>query len=150
VARLKAIFGRMTQIWVLRSRLEKQPTDLRRRHHHWRDGAPGRRFPGQLRRGGSDERNFAGNARYPPNAAGIGRRANLSAMDIREARLAFAATAAGWNVPLPDQESENIVLDGVPCRILLLYGCFEPRFDSDSHKRNGDGHCGLSIGGGTG
>jgi hypothetical protein len=42
------------------------------------------------------------------------------------------------------------VLDGVPCRILLLYGCFEPRFDSDSHKRNGDGHCGLSIGGGTG
>ena len=28
----------MTQIWVLRSRLEKQPTDLRRRHHYMRDG----------------------------------------------------------------------------------------------------------------
>ena len=31
--------ARMTQIWVLRSRLEKQPTDLRRRHHYMRDGA---------------------------------------------------------------------------------------------------------------
>ena len=30
---------RMTQIWALRSRLEKQPTDLRRRHHYLRDGA---------------------------------------------------------------------------------------------------------------
>ena len=29
----------MTQIWALRSRLEKQPTDLRRRHHCLRDGA---------------------------------------------------------------------------------------------------------------
>src|SRR5246500_598124 len=29
---------RMNQIWVLRSRLEKQPTDLRRRHHYMRDG----------------------------------------------------------------------------------------------------------------
>src|ERR1700687_4525751 len=29
---------RMTQIWALRSRLEKQPTDLRRRHHYIRDG----------------------------------------------------------------------------------------------------------------
>src|SRR5271154_789709 len=29
---------RMTQIWALRSRLEKQPTDLRRRHHYMRDG----------------------------------------------------------------------------------------------------------------
>ena len=29
----------MTQIWALRSRLEKQPTDLRRRHHYLRDGA---------------------------------------------------------------------------------------------------------------
>ena len=29
---------RMTQIWALRSRLEKQPTDLRRRHHYLRDG----------------------------------------------------------------------------------------------------------------
>jgi fibronectin-binding autotransporter adhesin len=28
----------MTQIWALRSRLEKQPTDLRRRHHYLRDG----------------------------------------------------------------------------------------------------------------
>src|ERR1700732_610821 len=30
---------RMTQIWALRSHLEKQPTDLRRRHHYLRDGA---------------------------------------------------------------------------------------------------------------
>jgi hypothetical protein len=30
---------RMTQVWALRSRLEKQPTDLRRRHHYLRDGA---------------------------------------------------------------------------------------------------------------
>src|SRR5215471_21456606 len=30
------------QIWALRSRLEKQPTDLRRRHHYMRDGALGR------------------------------------------------------------------------------------------------------------
>src|ERR1700674_3383275 len=29
---------RMTQIWALRSRLEKQPTDLRRRHYYMRDG----------------------------------------------------------------------------------------------------------------
>ena len=29
---------RMTQIWALRSRLEKQPTDRRRRHHYLRDG----------------------------------------------------------------------------------------------------------------
>ena len=29
---------RMTQIWALRSRLEKQPTDLRRHHHYMRDG----------------------------------------------------------------------------------------------------------------
>jgi hypothetical protein len=28
----------MTLIWALRSRLEKQPTDLRRRHHYLRDG----------------------------------------------------------------------------------------------------------------
>ena len=28
----------MTQLWALRSRLEKQPTDLRRRHHYMRDG----------------------------------------------------------------------------------------------------------------
>jgi hypothetical protein len=27
------------QIWALRSRLEKQPTDLRRRHYYMRDGA---------------------------------------------------------------------------------------------------------------
>ena len=32
---------RMTQIWALRSRLEKQPTDLRRRHHYLRDGTLG-------------------------------------------------------------------------------------------------------------
>src|SRR5271163_4872588 len=48
----------MTQIWALRSRLEKQPTDLRRRHHYLRDGAltqsqhvphlvPARRFADQ-------------------------------------------------------------------------------------------------------
>src|ERR1700680_3243983 len=30
---------RMTQIWALRSRLEKQPTGLRRHHHYMRDGA---------------------------------------------------------------------------------------------------------------
>jgi len=29
------------QIWALRSRLEKQPTDLRRRHHYMRDGTLG-------------------------------------------------------------------------------------------------------------
>src|SRR5580693_3083394 len=29
----------MTQIWALRSRLEKQATDRRRRHHNLRDGA---------------------------------------------------------------------------------------------------------------
>ncbi len=41
---------RMTQIWALRSRLEKQPTDLRRHHHYMRDGALGspiRRFAPQ-------------------------------------------------------------------------------------------------------
>jgi acetyl esterase len=27
----------------------------------------------------------------------------------------------------------------------LLYGCFEPNFDSSSHKRNGDGRYGLST-----
>jgi hypothetical protein len=32
---------RMTQIWALRSRLEKQPTDRRRRHHYLRDGTLG-------------------------------------------------------------------------------------------------------------
>jgi hypothetical protein len=31
--------ARMTQIWALRSRLEKQPTDRRRSHHYLRDGA---------------------------------------------------------------------------------------------------------------
>jgi hypothetical protein len=30
--------ARMDQIWALRSRLEKQPTDLRRHHHYIRDG----------------------------------------------------------------------------------------------------------------
>src|ERR1700688_2190965 len=34
---------RMTQIWALRSRLEKQPTDLRRRHYYMRDGALARK-----------------------------------------------------------------------------------------------------------
>jgi hypothetical protein len=29
------------QIWALRSRLEKQPTDLQRRHHYMRDGTLG-------------------------------------------------------------------------------------------------------------
>ena len=38
---------RMTQIWALyrqsgADRLEKQPTDLRRRHHYMRDGTLGR------------------------------------------------------------------------------------------------------------
>jgi acetyl esterase len=45
--------------------------------------------------------------------------ANLPAMEINEARSAFASAAAGWNVPLPDLEAENAVLDGVPCRILV-------------------------------
>jgi len=31
----------MTQIWALCSRLAKQPTDRRRRHHYLRDGALG-------------------------------------------------------------------------------------------------------------
>ena len=31
--------ARMDQIWALRSRLEKQSTDLRRHHHYMRDGA---------------------------------------------------------------------------------------------------------------
>jgi hypothetical protein len=31
----------MNQIWALRSRLEKQPTDLRRHHHYMRDGTLG-------------------------------------------------------------------------------------------------------------
>lgn len=83
--------------------------------------------------------------------------ANLPAMEIGEARSAFATAAADWNVPLPDLEAEDVVLDGVPCRILvpasrkggtvvlsLLYGCFEPSFNNDSHKRNGDGRYGLS------
>jgi acetyl esterase len=175
---------------------------------------------------------------------------DLAAMDIGQARCAFATAAAGWNVPLPDLEAVDVVLDGVPCRILvpasrkggtvvfvhgggwtfgspatherfarllaiysattvvvpeyrlapeapcpaaiedvakvvhevssvhgaegplvlcgdsagatialatalayrprnlvalsLLYGCFEPSFDNDSHKRNGDGRYGLS------
>jgi hypothetical protein len=30
--------ARKDQIWALRSRLEKQPTDLRRHHHYMRDG----------------------------------------------------------------------------------------------------------------
>jgi hypothetical protein len=30
--------ARMDQIWALRLRLEKQPTDLRRHHHYMRDG----------------------------------------------------------------------------------------------------------------
>jgi hypothetical protein len=30
--------ARMDQKWALRSRLEKQPTDLRRHHHYMRDG----------------------------------------------------------------------------------------------------------------
>ena len=30
--------ARMDQIWALRSRIEKQPTDLRRHHHYMRDG----------------------------------------------------------------------------------------------------------------
>jgi branched-chain amino acid transport system substrate-binding protein len=34
----------MTQIWALRSRLEKQPTDRRRRHHYLRDGTLGTGF----------------------------------------------------------------------------------------------------------
>ena len=44
---------------------------------------------------------------------------DLSTRDIREARLAFDAAAAGWNVPLPDLDSENTVLDGVHCRVLV-------------------------------
>jgi acetyl esterase len=44
--------------------------------------------------------------------------ANLPAMEISEARSVFATAAAGWNVPLPDLKCEDVVLDGVPCRIL--------------------------------
>jgi acetyl esterase len=175
---------------------------------------------------------------------------NWATGDVRETRSAFAAAAAGWNVPLPDLAAEDVVLEGVPCRVLvpasrqkgtvvfvhgggwtfgspatherfarllaiysattvvvpdyrlapeapcpaaiediakvipaisslgdadgplvlcgdsagaaialstalayrpsnlvalsLLYGCYEPSFDSDSHQRNGDGRYGLS------
>jgi hypothetical protein len=37
---------RLIQIWALRSRLEKQPTDLRRRHHYLRDGTLARKSHG--------------------------------------------------------------------------------------------------------
>jgi acetyl esterase len=175
-------------------------------------------------------------------------RPDFQAMDIAEARSAFAVAASGWNVSLPDLNSNDAVLEGIPCRILvpaarkqgtvvfvhgggwtfgspathdrfarllavysattvvvpdyrlapeapcpaaiedvgnvvralssaenplvlcgdsaganialatalayhpanlaalsLLYGCFEPNFDSGSHKRNGDGRYGLST-----
>jgi acetyl esterase len=45
--------------------------------------------------------------------------ADWAAMDIHEARSAFATGAAGWNVPLPDLDSENVMLGGVPCRLLV-------------------------------
>ena len=87
---------------------------------------------------------------------------------VADAEAVGARIVARTDVPSVGAFHPPIVLDGVPCRIrvpasckegavifvlvalLLLYGCFEPRFDSDSHKRNGDGRYGLSTVGGTG
>ncbi len=44
---------------------------------------------------------------------------DLQAMDISEARRAFAARAATWNIPLPDLDARDVVLDGVPCRVIV-------------------------------
>jgi acetyl esterase len=44
---------------------------------------------------------------------------DYQAMDIAEARSAFAATASGWNVLLPDLNSHDTEIAGVPCRILV-------------------------------
>src|SRR5271165_2900354 len=49
---------RMIQIWALRSRLEKQPTDLRRRHHYMRDGALGGQARSNLMKWGASNRNY--------------------------------------------------------------------------------------------
>ena len=45
--------------------------------------------------------------------------ADYAAMEMDEARSAFATAMAGWNVPLPDLDNQSIVLEGVPCRLLL-------------------------------
>ena len=59
------------QIWALRLRLEKQPTDLWRRHHYMRDGAPGGQARGNLMKLGASESElplaypFRGGKDYP-------------------------------------------------------------------------------------
>jgi acetyl esterase len=45
--------------------------------------------------------------------------ADYAAMEMDEARSSFATATAGWNVPLPDLDNQSIVLEGVPCRLLV-------------------------------
>jgi acetyl esterase len=39
-------------------------------------------------------------------------------IDVPRARVMFEASAAAWNTPMPPMDSEDLVLGGVPCRVL--------------------------------
>ncbi len=72
-------------------------------------------------------------------------RAVPAALGLDPANIAVAGDSAGANIALALCLSERDAGGVLPGALALFYGCFAPRFDTESHKANGDGRFGLTT-----
>jgi acetyl esterase len=66
-------------------------------------------------------------------------------MDIDVSRIALAGDSSGANLALAAALAERDSQDWLPAALALFYGCFAPRFDTNSHRVCGGGQFGLTT-----
>jgi acetyl esterase len=72
-------------------------------------------------------------------------RSEARSLGLRDERLALAGDSAGANLALSAALSLRDAGEAMPAVLALFYGCYAPDFDTDSHRRLGDGRFGLTT-----
>jgi acetyl esterase len=72
-------------------------------------------------------------------------RANSSSLGAEPEKLAIAGDSAGANLGLATALTLRDSGETMPAALALFYGCFAPEFDTESHRRLGDGRFGLTT-----
>jgi len=71
--------------------------------------------------------------------------ANAVSLGVKPDRLAIAGDSAGANIALAAALSLRDEAKAMPVALALFYGCYAPDFDTESHRRLGDGRFGLTT-----
>jgi acetyl esterase len=71
--------------------------------------------------------------------------ANVASLNLKAEALAIAGDSAGANLALSAALSLRDAKLAMPAALALFYGCYAPDFDTDSHRRLGDGRFGLTT-----